>query len=70
MCRSSHLKGCLYISNETSPIFLQIGVVNRFKGGIGYNSNVLSNKVEVILVSGIVGKEDLEELFNLLVLTV
>ena len=70
MCRSSHLKGCLDISNEISPIFLKIGVGNRFKGGIGYNSNVLGNEVEVVLVSGIVGKENLEELFNLLVLTV
>ena len=70
MSSSSDLKGCLDISNETSPIFLKIGVVNRFKGGIGYNSNVLSNKVKVVLVSGIVGKENLEELFNLLVLTV
>ena len=70
MCRSSHLKGCLDIGYETNLIFLKIGIVNRFKGGIGYNSNVLSNKIEVVLVSGIVGKENLEELFNLLVLTV
>ena len=70
VCRFPHLKGCLDISNEIIPIFLKIGIVNRFKGGIGYNCNVLGNKVEVVLVSGIVGEEDLEELFNLLVLAV
>ena len=70
MCRSSHLKGCLYIGDETSPIFFKVGVVNCFKGGIGYNRNVFGNEVKVVLVSGIVGKEDLEEFFNLLVLTV
>ena len=52
---------------RSAPIFLKIGIVNRFKG-IGYNCNVFGNKVEVVLVSGIVGEENLEELFNLLVL--